>query len=156
MPPIRVLFVCTGNICRSPTARAVFEKMIEINGLTDKVQVDSAALEGYHVGQAPDPRSQKHARLRGYDLSQIRARQIRAEDFGSFDHILAMDRHHLQVLLELSPPEHQHKIRLFLQAKGAYSTDEVPDPYYGPADGFERVLDLVEEGLHNLKKNLGI
>lgn len=143
MTPIRVLFVCTGNICRSPTAEAVFEKLIKTNHLEERIHVDSAGLESYHAGDAPDLRSQRHALARGYDLSTQRARQIQSNDFREFDHILALDESHLHALLEMAPKVFRSKIRLFLEGG-------VPDPYYGEGPDFERVLDLSEEGAQNL------
>lgn len=135
--PSRVLIVCMGNICRSPTAEAVLRHVIAENDLP--IQVDSAGTEDYHIGNPPDPRSIRHAQKRGYDLTALRARQVRAADFQDFDLILAADSHNLSSLRRRCPPESQHKLSLFLELKG------LPDPYYGEADGFERVLDLVEE-----------
>jgi protein-tyrosine phosphatase len=132
-----ILFVCTGNICRSPTAEAVLRRLADENAL--RLRIESAGLGDWHVGDPPDERAQHHARNRGYDLSRQRARQVKPLDFEEFDLILAMDRGHLRALQEMAPPRHHAKIRLF--AAGA----DVPDPYYGGAEGFERVLDLVEE-----------
>jgi protein-tyrosine phosphatase len=132
-----ILFVCTGNICRSPTAEAVLRRLAEENAL--RLRIESAGLGDWHVGDPPDERAQHHARSRGYDLSRQRARQVRAHDFEEFDLILAMDRGHLRALQKMAPPQHHAKIRLFVA--GA----DVPDPYNGGAEGFERVLDLVEE-----------
>jgi protein-tyrosine phosphatase len=132
-----ILFVCTGNICRSPTAEGVFRRLCGQAGL--ELRIESAGLGDWHVGQPPDERAQHHARNRGYDLSPQRARQVTPCDFEEFDLILAMDRGHLRALQKMAPSRHHAKIRLFVE--GA----DVPDPYYGGADGFERVLDLVEE-----------
>lgn len=143
----RVLFVCMGNICRSPTAEGVFQKLIDDERLSHAYEVDSAGTLGYHAGAPPDPRSCKAASRRGIDLSVQRARRVSSQDFESFDVILAMDRANLEELLERCPEEHHRKVRLFL---GGLPTDEVPDPYYGSGDGFERVLDLVEEGARRL------
>jgi len=139
---MKVLFVCTGNICRSPTAEGVMRKMIAGEGL--EVQVESAGTHDYHVGEAPDERSQRHAERRGYDLSAQRARQVSPEDFVRFDLILAMDRGHLRQLERLRPAGHRAKLRLLLGDR------DVPDPYYGGAEGFEEVLDLVEDACRDL------
>ena len=135
---MRVLFVCTGNICRSPTAAGVFAHFVQQAGLAQAIQVDSAGTHDYHAGEAPDPRAQHHARLRGYDLSELRARQVRRRDFAEFDHIVALDRGHLEILRRSCPPELHGKLRLLIKGR------DIPDPYYGGAEGFERVLDLVE------------
>jgi len=139
---MKVLFVCTGNICRSPTAEGVMRKMIAGEGL--EVQVESAGTHDYHVGEAPDERSQRHAERRGYDLRAQRARQVSPEDFVRFDLILAMDRGHLRQLERLRPAGHRAKLRLLLGDR------DVPDPYYGGAEGFEEVLDLVEDACRDL------
>lgn len=110
---IRVLFVCTGNICRSPTAEAVFRHAVRQAGLNDVVTCDSAGTHDYHIGEPPDERAQRTALKRGYDMSDLRARQITASDFEAFDHILAMDRHNLAALERMCPPQHAHKLRLF-------------------------------------------
>ena len=141
-----ILFVCTGNICRSPTAEAVLRHLAVEQGI--ELHVESAGIGDWHVGSAPDERAQHHARGRGYDLSTLRARQVRVTDFEEFDLILAMDRGHLRALERLSPDEHRHKIRLFVQGR------EVPDPYYGGPEGFERVLDLVEAACRDLLREL--
>jgi len=131
-----ILFVCTGNICRSPTAEGVFRSLCVKAGL--ELRIESAGLGDWHVGHPPDERAQHHARSRGYDLSAQRARQVRARDFDDFDLILAMDSGHLRDLQRMAPPRHRVKIRLFAADR------DVPDPYDGGPDGFERVLDLVE------------
>ena len=135
--PRRVLLVCMGNICRSPTAEAVLRAKARQAGLT--IEFDSAGTESYHIGDPPDPRSVQHAKERGYDLSGLRARQVHADDFHSFDLILAADELNLHELRRRCPREQQGRLRLFL--------DDValPDPYYGESDGFEKVLDLVEK-----------
>jgi protein-tyrosine phosphatase len=132
-----ILFVCTGNICRSPTAEGVLRSLCEKAGI--ELRIESAGLGDWHVGDPPDERAQHHARSRGYDLSAQRARQVRPRDFAEFDLILAMDRGHLRALQRIAPPAHHAKIRLFA------ADQDVPDPYYGGPEGFEQVLDLVEE-----------
>jgi protein-tyrosine phosphatase len=132
-----ILFVCTGNICRSPTAEAVLRHLAGKQSV--ELRVESAGLGDWHVGDPPDTRAQHHARGRGYDLSAQRARQVRPRDFEEFDMILAMDRGHLRALQRMAPAQHHAKIRLFV------ADQDVPDPYYGGPEGFERVLDLVEE-----------
>jgi protein-tyrosine phosphatase len=141
-----ILFVCMGNICRSPTAEGVFRTKVAQAGLAQRVRIDSAGTHNYHPGSPPDERSQEHALRRGYDLSALRARQVRAQDYAQFDLILAMDWDNLALLQDDCPPEHAHKLQLFMQ----YADPQhefgpvVPDPYYGGASGFERVLDMVE------------
>ncbi len=132
----KVLFVCTGNICRSPTAEGVLRHLARDANVP--IHVESAGTHDYHVGNAPDQRSQQHARGRGYDLSTQRARQVRRRDFEEFDLIVAMDRGHLEILQDNCPEQHQHKLRMLVQGH------DVPDPYYGGAEGFEQVLDMVE------------
>jgi protein-tyrosine phosphatase len=132
----KVLFVCTGNICRSPTAEGVLRHLAKDANVP--IHVESAGTHDYHVGNAPDQRSQQHARGRGYDLSTQRARQVRRRDFEEFDLIVAMDRGHLEILQDNCPEQHQHKLRMLVQGH------DVPDPYYGGAEGFEQVLDMVE------------
>ena len=141
-----ILFVCTGNICRSPTAEAVFRVFAKKAGL--ELRIESAGLGDWHVGQPPDDRAQHHAKGRGYDLSAQRARQVRLVDFDDFDLILAMDRGHLRALERMAPARHRAKIRLFAPER------DVPDPYYGGAEGFERVLDLVEAQCASLLEEL--
>jgi len=145
-----VLFVCTGNICRSPTADGVMRRLVRDAGLAQSVRVESAGTHDYHVGEPPDVRAQQHARRRGYDLSPLRARQVVAEDFESFDLILAMDRGHLAILRHIAPPQHRHKLRLLMEFATSWQIDEVPDPYYGGPGGFERVLDMVEAAARGL------
>ncbi len=141
--PVRVLFVCMGNICRSPTAEGVFRKLLDARGLGAFVTVDSAGTHAYHVGEPPDARSQAAARQRGVELGGQRARQVVVEDFATFDHVLAMDSDNLAMLEAQCPDDHRHKLGLLLDfAPGAAGRD-VPDPYYGGGRGFEEVLDLV-------------
>ncbi|MGB0128587.1 MAG: low molecular weight protein-tyrosine-phosphatase [Rhodocyclaceae bacterium] len=151
---IRVLFVCMGNICRSPTAEGVVASYIERNSLHDRVAVDSAGTHAFHVGERPDPRAQDAAKKRGFDLSRLRARRVVREDFARFDLILAMDRDNLDCLFRECPQEHRHKVRLLLSYARNSSREEVPDPYYGGRDGFEHVLDLVEDAAQGLIEDL--
>ena len=143
--PFRVLMVCTGNICRSPTAHGVLEKMVADAGLSDRIAVDSAGTHGYHVGEAPDARSQAHALKRGYDLSRQRARKLQASDFNDFDLVLVMDRANETAARQLCPPEWLPRLHRLTDFCSIHTDREVPDPYYGGDRGFEHVLDLVED-----------
>ncbi len=145
MRQFSVLFCCMGNICRSPTAEGVFRAQLHEAGLAAQVHLDSAGTHAYHLGEPPDARSQRHARKRGYDLSRQRAREVRAADFAAFDLVLAMDFDNLARLEQDCPPEHRHKLRLFMSFAPQAGSAVVPDPYYSGADGFEVVLDLVEQ-----------
>lgn len=149
MNNIKVLFVCMGNICRSPTAQGVFESLVAEAQLEEYVLIDSAGTHAYHVGKQPDQRATQAARRRGIDLTSQRARRVETTDFSSFDYVLAMDNANLEDLLSICPDEHRVKVKLFLDF-AAGSQTEVPDPYYGGSHGFERVLDLVEEGARGL------
>jgi protein-tyrosine phosphatase len=145
LPPERsVLFVCMGNICRSPTAEAVFRAQASRAGLEHLLQVDSAGIGDWHVGQPPDSRAIAHGRRRGYDLSRLRARQVAADDFARFDWILAMDLRNLRDLKALCPPTFAGHLGLFLDLVPDIGRREVPDPYFGGASGFETVLELAE------------
>ena len=143
-----------GNICRSPTAHGVFEALVENEGLSHLIQVDSAGTHAYHVGEPPDPRSQQTARTRGFDLSGQRARQAVRNDFHEFDYVLAMDRDNYANLAAICPTDKQDKLRLFLDYAPELSIDEVPDPYYGGSRGFERVFDMVEVAAQGLLKDI--
>jgi protein-tyrosine phosphatase len=148
--PIRVLMVCTGNICRSPTAEAVLRRLAEQSGVGHRLEVDSAGTTNYHVGEPPDRRSQMHAARRGYDLSGQRARQLQEADFEAFDWLIAMDRSHLAELHADAPPVWRHRIHLLMDFAANPQDGEVPDPYYGGASGFDDVLDRVEAGCQGL------
>lgn len=150
----RVLFVCKGNICRSPTAEAVFRSMVREAGLEEAILMDSAGTIGSHMGHPPDDRAQLHARRRGYDLSRLRAKQVKAADFDAYDLILAMDRVNLKALQRMCPKAQRHKLRLLMEFSPARSEEEVPDPFGGKEDGFERVLDLVEDAARGLLREL--
>ncbi|HHM06443.1 MAG TPA: low molecular weight phosphotyrosine protein phosphatase [Gammaproteobacteria bacterium] len=151
---LKVLFVCMGNICRSPTAAGVFQRLVEQTGMHNMVEIDSAGTHAYHVGSAPDPRAQKAAYRRGVDLSTQRARRVAAEDFDYFDYILAMDADNMRHLREVCPPQAAHKLRLFMEFVPDPEVTDVPDPYYGNATGFERVLDLVELASENFLRHI--
>ena len=154
----RVLLVCMGNICRSPTAEGVLRCFIKNNNLGDKVEVDSAGTHGYHVGEAPDSRTQRAAAVRGYNLSQLRARKVARQDLDYFDLILAMDKSNLDNLRRLATPEQQERIKLFMDYARSFDDDEVPDPYYGLGHCFDLVLDMVEDAslglIEEIKKKL--
>jgi len=149
---IKVLFVCLGNICRSPTAHAVLERKLAMVGLSDVVEVDSAGTAAWHVGKQPDLRSQQAARKRNYDMSHLRARQAMAGDFLEFDYILAMDNQNLENLKSITPAGEKIKCQsdLFLGRYSSLSLTQVPDPYYGGDTGFEAVLDMVEDACDQL------
>jgi len=151
-----VLFVCTGNICRSPTAEGVLRRLLREAGLEDRIRVDSAGTHDYHAGEPPDARALDHASRRGYDLSGLRARQVVQRDFGEFDLILAMDRGHLRILQRMCPPESRHKLRLFMLYAPHHARDDVPDPFYGEPGDFERVLDMVEAAASGLLSHLRV
>lgn len=154
MKPYSVLFVCMGNICRSPTAHGVFRHKARESGLASTLIVDSAGTHNYHPNSPPDKRSQAHAALRGYDLSDLRARQIQAGDFEMFDLVLVMDWDNLALVQLECPAEHQHKVRRFTEFCVQFDSSVVPDPYYGGKDGFEQVLDLVEDASEGLLRHV--
>lgn len=141
----RLLFVCTGNICRSPTAEAVARETAMRLGEGDQFEFDSAGIEGYHAGEPPDRRAIARGRLRGYDLSPLRARRVTASDFEQFDLILAMDREHFDALERRCPPALQHKVQMFLSRAANGPDVDVPDPYYGTDEDFDVVLDMCED-----------
>ena len=154
MSKIKVLFVCMGNICRSPTAEGVFAKRLHEEGLDDVIEIDSAGTHAYHVGEAPDPRAQHSAAKRGVELNHLRARKVKSEDFEVFDYILAMDRDNLTGLEAICPPGAKCRPHLFLSYAPNLEYDEVPDPYYGGVNGFERVLDMIEEATEGLLQDI--
>ncbi|MEE9328236.1 MAG: low molecular weight protein-tyrosine-phosphatase [Cocleimonas sp.] len=156
MKKTKVLFVCMGNICRSPTAEGVFASLLKEQGVRKQVDIDSAGTHAYHDNEAPDLRAQKAAKDRGVNLSSIRARKVIFADFEDFDYVLAMDDDNHAILMESCPEQYQHKIKYFLEYAPHVGTREVPDPYYGGGYGFDRVLDMVEEAsvgfLNSLKE----
>lgn len=139
-----VLFVCMGNICRSPIAEGVFRRAVAKAGLIERVQIDSAGTHGYHAGEPPDRRALLAAKSRGYDIATLRARQIEREDFARFDWIFAMDQANMRELVELRPPDYAGHLGLYLDLLPEVGVREMPDPYFGGPEGFERVLDLTE------------
>lgn len=147
---IKVLFVCMGNICRSPTAQGVFERLIATEGLAHAVAADSAGTGAYHLGHPPDRRAAAAAATRGVDLSGYRARQVEVVDFHEFHLVLAMDRDNFGIMRAMVPPGREARLRMFMEFAPALGIDDVPDPYYGGTDGFERVLDMIEAGSHGL------
>ncbi len=150
----RILFVCLGNICRSPMAEGVFRHVVGCRGAADRFLIDSAGMGSWHIGEPPDARAQAAARGRGVEISSQRARRVAADDFERFDTILAMDESNRNDLLNLAPELHQPKVRLLLEFAPDAGRLEVPDPYYGGADGFERVLDLIERASDGLYRAL--
>ena len=151
---IKVLMVCMGNICRSPMAEGVLRRALQDAGLDRWVSVDSAGTHSYHIGDPPDPRAQGTARLRGVSIGNLRGRQVADVDFEKFDYILAMDGSNLATLKRRAPARSQHKLRLFLSFSRKYPNLDVPDPYYGGPQGFEGVMDMIEDGVAGLLKEL--
>ncbi|SEF40146.1 low molecular weight protein-tyrosine-phosphatase [Nitrosomonas ureae] len=152
---IKVLFVCMGNICRSPTADAVFRHIVKTAGADHMIEVDSAGTHAYHIGNPPDHRAQHTALQRGYKMHELRARAVQSSDFEEFDYILAMDNENLALLRQRSPQQHLGKIQLFMQyGENNPASIEVPDPYFGGQQGFEQVLDMVEEASRGLLAHL--
>ncbi|MBR7800532.1 low molecular weight protein-tyrosine-phosphatase [Undibacterium fentianense] len=149
-----VLFVCMGNICRSPTAEGVFRDKVTAAGRSSAFLIDSAGTHAYHVGEPPDPRSQEFAGKRGIDLSNQRARQVNPQDFERFDRIVAMDKDNLRNLLQQCPPSQRHKLSLMMSYAKQSPSDVVPDPYYGGARGFDTVLDYIEDAADGLLAEL--
>jgi protein-tyrosine phosphatase len=152
----KVLFVCMGNICRSPTVEGVFRKQVKEAGLSHAIHIDSAGTHDYHFGESPDRRAQQAGASRGYDLSSLRGRQVGLKDFEVFDYILAMDRDNLENLQRVCPDEHAHKVGLFMEYAKNFSERDVPDPYYGGMNGFERVLDMAEDASQGLLDHIRV
>jgi protein-tyrosine phosphatase len=150
----RLLFVCLGNICRSPMAEGVFRRVAEEEGVMHLFEIDSAGMGDWHVGQAPDMRAQEAAQRRGVDISEQSARQVTRGDFHEFDLLIAMDGSNVAELTELAPKEERHKIRRFLDYAPHTRTRDVPDPFYGGRDGFDHALDLIEAASRGLLAEL--
>ena len=152
---VSVLFVCTGNICRSPTAEAIFRKLVADAGMSETILADSAGTHGYHIGEPPDVRAQASAADRGYDLSSLRARRVERADLQRFDLIVAMDRGHFTILSRMAEPSAAHKLKLMMSYADGFEEEDVPDPYYGGPQDFERVLDMLEDAARGLLDSLG-
>ena len=150
----RILFVCMGNICRSPTAEGLLIEKVNAENASLKFEIDSCGTHDYHLGHPPDTRSQEAAAQRGIDLSHLRSRKIRSSDFEYYDLILVMDNLNLVNLMRLCPDDHKYKIKLMLDYLPGHSLNEVPDPYYGGERGFEEVLDILEEAIEALYEDL--
>ncbi len=151
---VKVLFVCMGNICRSPTAHGVFRALVENEGLSQAIEIDSAGTHAYHVGSAPDRRAQATAQERGIDISDLVARRVEPDDFDLFDFVVAMDQDNYMSLSEICPDQHVDKIYMFMDFADHMRTREVPDPYYGGPSGFDRVFDLVEAASEGLLQEI--
>ncbi|VAW44336.1 Low molecular weight protein tyrosine phosphatase [hydrothermal vent metagenome] len=151
---VSVLFVCLGNICRSPTAHGIFRHLVKSEGLEELIEIDSAGTAAFHIGKSPDTRSTRVAKERGIDMSDLRARQVDLGDFYQYDYVLAMDEANFFNLKEMALPEHYDRIKLFLEFASDYDEIEVPDPYYGGAQGFDHVFDLVESASRGLLQHI--
>ncbi len=151
---VSVLFVCMGNICRSPTAEGVFRHVVEEKNLQDVIKIDSAGTHAYHIGESPDPRSQSTAKTRGVDLSTQRARKVEHNDFDKFDYVIAMDQSNFENLKVLATAEQQKKLYLFMEFTTSWDNAEVPDPYYGEGNGFENVFDMVRSASEGLLETI--
>jgi protein-tyrosine phosphatase len=154
MAKYRLLFVCLGNICRSPMAEGVFRRVAEEEGVLDRFEIDSAGLGDWHIGQAPDSRAQEAARRRGIDISAQSARQVTKADYARFDLLLAMDGSNLEDLVRLAPKPTRHKIRRFLDYAPHVGIKDVPDPFYGGREGFDHALELIEQAARGLLADL--
>lgn len=151
---IKVLFVCLGNICRSPTAEGVFRKLVRDMKLEHEFEIDSAGTHAYHVGEPPDERAQAACARRGIDISGLSGRRAEAGDMETFDYVLAMDRENLDNLRRICPPGFESRIRLFMEFAPARREKEVPDPYFGGTGGFDRVLDMIEDAAQGLLEDV--
>ena len=150
----KILFVCMGNICRSPMAEGIFQREVAKAGLQDRIRIDSAGTHSYHIGEPPDPRAQSAISRRGVDISGLRGRQVADADYEKFDYILAMDEGNLSILKRNAPAHAHDKIRLLLSYSSKYPHQEVPDPYYGGARGFDENLDMIEDAVEGLISNI--
>ncbi|MCK7576381.1 MAG: low molecular weight phosphotyrosine protein phosphatase [Chromatiales bacterium] len=148
--PVRILFVCMGNICRSPTAHGVFRRLVIDEGLSHRIEIDSAGTHAYHIGEPPDRRARDTARMRGIDIGDLRARLAEPDDFVHFHYVLAMDRDNYENLARLCPNGMEDRLRLFMDFAPELGIREVPDPYYGGQRGFEQVFDMVESAARGL------
>jgi protein-tyrosine phosphatase len=151
---VKVLFVCMGNICRSPTAHGVFRHLVRASGLESLIEIDSAGTHAYHVGEPPDRRARETARARGIDIGDLRARRAEADDFQRFDYVLAMDQDNYHSLARICPGGLESKLLLFLDFAPELRRREVPDPYYGGQQGFEQVFDMVEAAALGLLEDI--
>ena len=151
--PVKVLFVCMGNICRSPTAHGVFQSLVDEQGLGGSIQADSAGTHSYHIGSPPDLRSQAAARSHGVDLTDLRARRFVTNDFIEFDYLLGMDRANLADMLALKPDATAARVKLMLEYSDRYEQQEVPDPYFGD-DGFDQVFDMIDDAARGLLRDI--
>jgi protein-tyrosine phosphatase len=151
--PVEVLFVCMGNICRSPTAHGVFQSLVDAHGLSASILVDSAGTHSYHIGSPPDPRSQATAHRRGVDLTRLRARRFVSSDFDDFDYLLAMDNANLADMLALKPENASARAELMLSYSDRFGQQEIPDPYFGD-DGFDLVFDMIDDAAHGLLQQI--
>ncbi len=154
MKTVNVVFVCMGNICRSPTAEGVFRHVVQAKNLQDVIKMDSAGTHAYHIGESPDSRSQATANSRGVDLSAQRARKVEANDFDRFDYVIAMDRSNYENLKVLATPNQQKKLHLLMNFTSTWDDAEVPDPYYGAGDGFTTVFDMVQSASEGLLETI--
>lgn len=151
---VKVLFVCLGNICRSPTAEGVFRKLVRDEKLEHLIEIDSAGTHAYHIGEPPDERAQAACARRGIDISSLRGRKAVAGDIDKFDYVLAMDRENYEDLHDICPPGQESRIRLFMEFAPDRPEEEVPDPYFGGASGFDRVLDMIEDAARGLLEDI--
>lgn len=151
---VKVLFVCLGNICRSPTAEGVFRKLVQEEKLEHLFEIDSAGTHAYHIGEPPDERAQAACQCRGIDITRQRGRQAIADDIEKFDYVLPMDRENYRDLLDICPPGHESRIRLFMEFAANRPEEEVPDPYFGGTSGFDRVLDMIEDAARGLLEDI--
>lgn len=151
---VSVLFVCLGNICRSPTAHAVFRQLVKAEGLQDKIEIDSAGTGAWHVGNPPDKRATQVAEGKGIQMRDLRARQVDFGDFYQYDYILAMDHSNYSNLYEMALPEHREKLHMFLTFSDEFQETEVPDPYYGGPEGFDYVFDMVGSASRGLLEEI--